>query len=124
MILARRRGKGYILAMKSTKATAEARKRKLEERLKQVIGILPRYDVERAILFGSMARGDVGISSDIDLLIVRRTEAPFVRRPLELKEIKGVDLLVLTPEELEEFKERPFYKTILREGKLIYEKTP
>jgi len=112
------------LAVKARDDLVRRRREVLERRLQEVLELLPRLDVERAILFGSMARGEIGMRSDIDLLLIRKTEAPFVRRPLELEEIKGVDLIVYTPEEFEAMKERPFIKAILREGKVIYEKSP
>lgn len=39
--------------------------------------ILPRYDVKRAYLFGSHARGDAGTGSDIDIRIVRGEHIDF-----------------------------------------------
>ena len=37
--------------------------------------IVERFDPEQIILFGSHARGEVGAHSDVDLLIVLRTNA-------------------------------------------------
>ena len=37
--------------------------------------IVERFDPEQIILFGSHARGEVGAHSDVDLLVVLRTDA-------------------------------------------------
>ena len=66
---------------------------------------------ERAILFGSAARGDVHEGSDLDVIVVRRTELPFVERPRELLERLppglAVDVLVYTPEEFQRLSRDP-----------------
>lgn len=78
-------------------------------------------------MFGSYARGTQSRKSDIDLLIVCETDETFFRRHrdfLELYEIfqEELDLLIYTPLEWEEIKERTFFKKILEEGKIIYER--
>ena len=40
-----------------------------EEIRKKILPVLRRYDVERAALFGSFARGESAEGSDIDLLV-------------------------------------------------------
>ena len=64
---------------------------------------LQRFGYERAILFGSAARGDVHEGSDLDVIVVRETDLPFVERPRALLEILppglAVDALVYTPAE-------------------------
>lgn len=66
---------------------------------------------ERAILFGSAARGDLHEGSDLDVIVVRRTELPFVERPRELLERLppglAVDVLVYTPEEFQRLSRDP-----------------
>jgi len=65
--------------------------------------LLAHPEVEAAFLFGSSVSGKVSFWSDCDLLIVARTEEPFIKRPLlfpELAELGfALDLLVYTPEE-------------------------
>jgi predicted nucleotidyltransferase len=62
---------------------------------------LERFGYERAILFGSGARGDMHEGSDLDVLVVRRTDLPFVERPRALLEMLrsglAVDVVVYTP---------------------------
>lgn len=60
-------------------------------------------DILRAGYFGSYARGNWGVSSDLDLiLIVRHSDQPFWRRALQWETLGlplPVDLLVYTQEE-------------------------
>ena len=64
-----------------------------------------RFDIERIVLFGSRARGEAEEGSDYDVLVVARTDVPFIKRQglalLALgKRDFAVDLLVYTPEEV------------------------
>ena len=69
------------------------------------VGGLVDPDTERVILFGSTARGTVGSTSDLDLLVVRRDNRPPAARMDEMycraRSRIALDLLVYTPEELE-----------------------
>lgn len=64
-----------------------------------------RFGCDRAILFGSAARGDVHEGSDLDVVVVKETSLPFVERPRALLESLppglSVDVIVYTPEEFE-----------------------
>lgn len=59
---------------------------------------------ERIWLFGSHARGEADEDSDVDLVVVQRTELPFFERIRALTALVDpdwrVDLLVYTPDEL------------------------
>jgi predicted nucleotidyltransferase len=70
-----------------------------------------RFGCERAILFGSAARGDVHEGSDLDVIVVKRTALPFVERPRALLESLpaglSVDALVYTPEEFDRLRRDP-----------------
>ena len=81
--------------------------------------------VERVVLFGSLAGGEPGILSDLDLLIVWETPLDYLSRTVELYsklDPRGpVDLLVYTPEELEAMSDRPFIRAILEQGEVLYE---
>lgn len=87
------------------------------------------YEPEQVILFGSLARGDVGEWSDLDLLIVKDTSQPFLERSKEVallcRAMVGADYLVYTPDELAEMIERgnPFITEALKEGRMLYERT-
>ena len=89
--------------------------------------VFKKTDVTKAFLFGSYARGTADKGSDIDILIIKKTDKRFLDRFEEFSEIysllKGyaVDLLVYSPEELDRNRDRPFVKTILSEGISLYE---
>lgn len=89
------------------------------------------YGIEKAIVFGSHARGDARPQSDLDLLVIADTQVPYYERLVEFKEIimtwikkygYGIDMIVLTPEEWTETKKkgRGLASSITKEGKPIY----
>ena len=95
------------------------------ERVAKRIGIAA--NAERVILFGSYARGEASENSDVDLMIIARSELPRFKRTRELYKFFqphpfGMDLLVYTPEEVEKGKRSPlsFVSTVLQEGKTLY----
>ena len=103
------------------------RQKKLEEELHRVVPILAKHDVDRIILFGSLGRGEVGSASDIDLIVVKKTEKRFLDRIEEITNLIepmcAIDILVYTPEELERLlSTNSFLKRALKEGRTIYEK--
>lgn len=80
----------------------------------------------RIIHFGSSARGEAGLDSDVDLIVVMHSEDAFPDRIGALYEKirprAAVDLLVYTPAEFEEMKDsNPFLINVLREGIVLYE---
>jgi predicted nucleotidyltransferase len=108
-----------------------ARTTRLELLREELRAILPRLvdaDTEKVILFGSTARGDVGSTSDLDLLVVRRDARPPATRLDDLYRRIGariaVDLLVYTPEELEaERRSSSFLRSALRDGEVLYDRS-
>lgn len=85
-----------------------------------------RKDIVKIGYFGSYARGDWGVGSDLDIIvIVEKSEIPFDKRSAEwdTKEISvPVDLLVYTSEEYESLKasNSGFSRAIEKEVKWIY----
>jgi predicted nucleotidyltransferase len=72
--------------------------------------------------------GEPSPHSDVDLILVQRTEKRFFDRyeglQLELNKAiphRTVEALIYTPEELESMQRRRFIATALREGQVIYE---
>ena len=91
--------------------------------------IVETYSPERIILFGSHATGTALPDSDIDLLIIKRTRKPYLDRLLAVRLTLDwrtrADVMVLTPEELENAISEDRYfmvKEILPKGRVIYER--
>lgn len=84
----------------------------------------------RIILFGSRGRGRGRSQSDWDILVIADSKQPRHERaaPLygALSDLREpVDILVYTPEEVEEWKDVPhaLVTTATREGKVLYEES-
>ena len=95
----------------------------LEGELERILNRLKNdTSVRKVLLFGSLARGDARDHSDIDLIVVKDTQMRFLDRLDEFYDDarEAMDILVYTPQEFEEMKERPFVKRALREGKMLY----
>lgn len=86
--------------------------------------VVPDPNVVRVGYFGSYARGDWGPGSDLDIImIVRRSEEPFERRPArwDLTELPvPADLLVYTADEWEALSQRRVYRQITQEAIWVY----
>jgi len=101
-----------------------SRKEELERGLKKIVERLKKDEsIRLVLLFGSMARGDIGSESDIDLIIVKETDKKFLDRLDEFYEDADIamDLLVYTPDEFERMKKRSFIKRVSEEGVILYE---
>ncbi len=59
---------------------AQKRKQLIEEELKRVIPKIVELDVEKIIVFGSLATNKVHRSSDLDILIIKRAGKKFLDR--------------------------------------------
>ncbi|NOY44897.1 MAG: nucleotidyltransferase domain-containing protein [Deltaproteobacteria bacterium] len=86
-----------------------------------------RFDPGRILLFGSRARGDDDPETDVDLVVVYRTDKRFIERLEELYLAwdlpVAVDILAYTPEELRKLlEERAFVQDIVAEAEVIYER--
>jgi predicted nucleotidyltransferase len=104
----------------------------VEQRIDQIVGkIRQDYEPQKIVLFGSYAHGEPTEDSDIDLFIVKETNARMVDRFVEVKRLIydpesriPVSPLVYTPEEVTERLRSgdDFVKEVMREGKVLYEK--
>ncbi len=102
--------------------------RALERAIGRAAAVLGRIpEVERVILIGSAAQGRRDLFTDLDLVVVMRTDEPFPARAARLlpKLALGVDtdLLVYTPEEFERMRDAPFLRNALEGGRILYEKS-
>lgn len=91
--------------------------------------VFERHNIERAILFGSFARGRQSRRSDVDLILIQRTARRYFERFEGLlqdlyRAIPGRDIecFIYTPEELASISHRMFIRRILDEGTVIYER--
>src|SRR2546428_11111660 len=67
--------------------------------------LIREHEPEKMILFGSAAQGEIHEWSDLDLVVIKRTDKPLLERieeALRLARPKvGPDVLVYTPEAME-----------------------
>jgi len=82
---------------------------------------------QAVILFGSLARGEAGPDSDLDLMIVAESDKPRIERYGEVRRLFrgmgiGMDILVYTPEEFAQFQSVPgsLTHTVAHEGRILY----
>jgi len=90
--------------------------------------IIKKYGPEKIILFGSAAKGELYPESDADFLIIKKDTPLYgADRIREISKIIKrnipVDFLIYRPDE---FNKRlsmgdPFLKSIIKEGKVLYE---
>ena len=84
------------------------------------------FHPEQIILFGSYAYGTPHADSDVDLLIIMRFEEDSTRKAAEIRRVVRagfpVDLLVRTPEQLEQRIKLNdwFMREIVEKGKVVY----
>jgi predicted nucleotidyltransferase len=89
--------------------------------------IIENFNPKKVILFGSYAYGQPRPDSDLDLLIIMKTSLSGVKQAVEIsRQIQyrfGLDLLVYTPERLDQRINwgDPFLIEIVSRGKVLYE---
>lgn len=82
---------------------------------------------DKIILFGSAARGEMGVHSDVDLLIIKGGVDALDLMAAIYRNLHGVgaavDAIVVRPEDVERFKDSHalVIKPALKEGKVIYD---
>jgi predicted nucleotidyltransferase len=109
---------------------AEQRALRLEQELNRMTAILIReYEPEKLILFGSVAQGEIHEWSDLDLVVVKKTDKPLLERTEEVLRLVrpkvGLDVLVYTPAELDSLvdERRVFVlDEIIYKGAVAYER--
>lgn len=111
------------------KQTIKARKVLLEENASRIVSALKeRYAPEKIIIFGSYVTGDITETSDLDILVVKKTRKNFYDRLREVATLceyeVGADIIVYTPREFyDESKTNVFFKEeILKKGVVVYDR--
>ncbi len=92
--------------------------------------IAQKFGPEQIVLFGSLARGNAGSHSDIDLIVVLQSHVDWPKHgnPIRLaigeKFVLPVDVIVSTPEHLSEQRKNPysFVHTSLESQEFLYER--
>jgi HEPN domain-containing protein/predicted nucleotidyltransferase len=92
------------------------------ERIRSLLAAQPT--VQQVIVFGSTATGQTHEWSDLDVMVIEESEAPFVERGLRLARLVrpqvGTQFLVYTPEEMQALAHRPFVQVeMLGKGKVL-----
>lgn len=106
-------------AQAQDRARLEAEAQRLAEQLKALGAV-------KVVLFGSLARGQISLFSDIDLVAVFDQDRPareltrWVYQNIQTGE--GVDILAYGQKAFQQASERPFVHHILTEGKVLYER--
>lgn len=102
----------------------------LSEDLDWLVGrIRDGYEPEKIILFGSLARGDAHEWSDIDLIVVKDTDASYGNGVRALLPVLrgwrgGADIVVYSLEEYERARRggSAFLREAGRDGEVLYER--
>lgn len=90
--------------------------------------IVERFHPKRIVVFGSHARGNARLDSDLDLFIEMDTPLRPPDRAIEVSEVFGLrpwamDIVVYTPEEVRRLRhvKGTLLSVIEKEGKVLYE---
>ena len=97
---------------------------RLESELERLVEELKGLGASLIVLFGSYARGRRDLFTDLDIMAVMESDRPFVLRHCELyatlRPCVPADILVYTPDEFAQMRDRPFLRHILQTGKILY----
>lgn len=101
-----------------------------QEQIQELVNeIAEGYQPEKIYLFGSYANGTPTVDSDIDLFIVKDTNAKWNERTKEIRKILRkylypFDIIIYTPLELENAMKKVMNigKIAVNNGKLMYER--
>ncbi len=102
----------------------------VDAKVRQVVEELKPYYPQQIILFGSAARGEMDEYSDLDFVVIKTTDQPWLDR---LKTVAllchvpgAIDFFVYTPEEWQRMQETgsAFAEQVLRDGRIVHEAQP
>jgi len=122
---------GVLPVRQPIRQKIEQRKRNtiltLQKELDRICRELIALNARKIILFGSLARGEASMSSDLDLIVILKSEKNFLDRTRwiyrTLKPETAADILVYTPGEFERIKNTSaLVRRAQKEGKVLYEK--
>jgi len=104
---------------------AQQRRQLLEAELARVTSEIGNYGIERAFLTGDFALGKVMPSTELELVIVQRTDCAFVERSdffsSHLSQRIGMHTYVYTPDEFEQCAQsNPVIRRALSIGEEIF----
>ena len=107
---------GEAIAQRALRLKAEL------QRLRALLAEQPT--VQQVIVFGSTASGQTHAWSDLDVVVIEESEAPFIERGLRLARLLrpqvGTQFLVYTPEEIRALTCKPFIQVeVLGKGKVL-----
>lgn len=98
----------------------------LKKEKDRVISELIKFGARKIIIFGSSVRGELGLGSDIDLIVIMDSKKDFIERTKEIyKNIQpsNMDLLIYTPIEFKNLiKNNLFIQHAIKQGKIIFER--
>jgi predicted nucleotidyltransferase len=99
---------------------------RLEAEIDHLVAQLRSLGATRIILFGSLARRQLSLFSDIDLLVVfdqGHSERELTRWVYQnIRSSEAVDTLAYNEGAFQKLRERPFCRRILTEGRVLYER--
>ena len=92
--------------------------------------IAQNFHPEKIILFGSYARGEATVNSDVDLMVIMKNPSPRPDRAVPIIRLihehinEPLDIIVRSPEGFDAWSQSPFSLSnqVIKEGKVLYEK--
>jgi len=105
---------------------SEIDRQRLEKEVQNLVNQMVDLGAIKVILFGSLARGEISLFSDIDLLVLfedqrsSRELGLWLYKQITTKE--SVDILAYNEKSFNRIKKRSFIKHILTEGQVLYER--
>jgi predicted nucleotidyltransferase len=110
------RSSAKFLERPKMKATAQDRAR-LEQKTAHLVEQLKAMGAKKIVLFGSLARGELSLFSDIDLLVLFDDDRP----SRELTRAVYQQIKAYSRQAMVALQERPLFRDILSYGKVLYE---
>ena len=94
----------------------------IKEITEKIMPILSNNDVERAILFGSHARNEASVDSDVDLMVdTKKTGLDFIQIMLEIQDVLGLNVDLIPQRSVDQ--NHKIYQNIMVEGVTVYEQS-